>query len=100
MKILEHILNTIIRKQVPIHNMSFGLMPGSGTIDAIFILRQLQKKYLHKKKKTFFAFVDLKKASDCPPCTALWWQMQKFGIYEWTIQIFVPTTFLLVCFLA
>ena len=49
MKILEHILNTIIQ-EVSINNMQFGFMPGRGTTDAIFILRQLQEKYLQKKK--------------------------------------------------
>ena len=33
-------------------------MPGSGTIDVIFILKQLQEKY----KDLFFAFVNLEKA--------------------------------------
>ena len=46
MKILEHILNTIIREQVSFNNMQFGFMSGRGTTDAIFILRQLQQKYL------------------------------------------------------
>ena len=49
MKILEHILNTIIREQISI--MYFGFMPGRGTTDVIFILRQLQEKYLQKNKK-------------------------------------------------
>ena len=62
MKVLEHILTTIILEQVSTDDISFGLMPGRGTIDVIFILRQLQKKYLHKQKNTSFAFVDLKKA--------------------------------------
>ena len=44
MKILKHILNTIIRKQVSIDNMQFGVMPGRGTTIAIFIFRQLQEK--------------------------------------------------------
>ena len=38
MKILEHILNTIIQEQVSINNMQFGFMPDRGTTDAIFIL--------------------------------------------------------------
>ena len=46
MKILEHILNTILPEQVSINKMQFGFMPSRGTTDAIFILRQLQEKYL------------------------------------------------------
>ena len=40
--------------------MQFGSIPGRGSAEAIFILRQLQEKYLHKKKNTYFAFADLK----------------------------------------
>ena len=39
MKVMEHILATIIRTQVDIDAMQFGFMPGRGTTDAIFILR-------------------------------------------------------------
>ena len=83
MKILKHILNTIIREQVSINNMQFGFMPGRGTTEAIFILKKLQEKYL-QKKKNIFAFVDLEKAFDRVPRRILWWAMQKL---EWIIQI-------------
>ena len=43
--------------------MQFGFMPGKETIDAIFIARQLQVKYVGKKKNPYFAFVDLEKPS-------------------------------------
>ena len=42
-----------------INDMQFGFMKGRGTTDAIFIARQLQEKYMAKKKKLYFAFVDL-----------------------------------------
>ena len=38
--------------------MKFGFMSGCETTTAIFILRQLQKKYLAKKKNLFFTFAD------------------------------------------
>ena len=65
MKILEHILNVIICQQV----MKFGFMPDRGTTDAVFILRQLQEKFLQKKKDVYFALVDLEKAFDMVPRT-------------------------------
>ena len=34
-------------------------MPGCGTIDAIFILKQMQEKYLAKKRDLYSAVVDL-----------------------------------------
>ena len=67
MKILEHILNTIIWEQVSINNMQFGFMPGRGTTNAIFILWQQQEKYLQKKKNICFVFFDLEKAFDHVP---------------------------------
>ena len=82
MKILEH-----IREQVSINNMQFGFMPGRGTTDAIFILRQLQEKYLQKKKYIYFAFVDLEKAFNRAPRRILWWVMRKLRIDKWIIQI-------------
>ena len=42
-------------------------MPGQGTTDSIFVLRQLQEKHLSKHKKLYFAFVDLEKAFDRVP---------------------------------
>ena len=59
---MEHILATIIRTQVDIDAMQFVFMPGGGTTDAIFILRQVDGKYLGKHKDLYFAFVDLEKA--------------------------------------
>ena len=78
MKIGEHVLEGMIRSQVNIDEMQFGFMPGKGTTDAIFILRQMQEKYLGKRKHLYFAFVDLEKV--------LWWAMRKLGVDEWLVQ--------------
>ena len=63
--------------------MQFSFMSGRGTTYAIFILKQLQEKYLHKKKKIYFTFVDVQKAFDCVPHTVLWWAIWKPEIDEW-----------------
>ena len=86
MKVMEHILATIIRTQVDIDAMQFGFMPGRGTTDAIFILRQVHEKYLGKHKDLYFAFVDLEKAFDCVPRKVLWWAMRRVGVDEWLIR--------------
>ena len=75
MKILEHILDTIIRDQVSINNMQFGFIPGRGTTDVIFIFRRLREKYMQKKKNIYFAFVDREKGFRCVPRIILWWAM-------------------------
>ena len=50
--------------KVNIDDMQFGFMSGKGTVDAIFIVRQLQEKFMEKRKDLFYAFVDLDKAFD------------------------------------
>ena len=87
LKIVERILESVIRSQISIDSMQFGFMPGRGTTDAIFILRQLHEKYLGKKKNVYFAFVDLEKAFDRVPRSVLWWAMRKLGIDEWIIRV-------------
>ena len=47
-----------------IDNMQFSFMHGKGTTDAIFIMRQVQERHQAKKKKLYYAFVDLEKAFD------------------------------------
>ena len=62
MKVLERIVDVIIRKQVDIDSTQFEFMPGRCTNDAIFILRQRQEKHHLKRKTMYAAFVDLEKA--------------------------------------
>ena len=44
-KIAERTIEKLIRQQTDIDEMHFGLIPGCGTTNAIFILRQSQEKY-------------------------------------------------------
>jgi hypothetical protein len=44
---------------VGINEMQFGFMPGRGTTDAIFTVRQLQEKHLAATKLLYMAFIDL-----------------------------------------
>ena len=72
MKVIERVMEKINRERVFIDDMQFGFMPGRGTTDAIFILRQSQEKYLAKNRKLYFAFVDLEKALDQAPRKGIW----------------------------
>ena len=64
MKILERIVDGLIRQLVSIDDSQFGFVPGRSTADAIFVVRQLQKKYLAANKRLYMAFVHLEKAFD------------------------------------
>ena len=46
MKILETIVDGLIRQVVSIDNSQFGFVPGRGTTDVIFVVQQMQEKYL------------------------------------------------------
>ena len=59
MKILERIVDGLIRQLVSIDDSQFGFFPDRGTTDAIFIVRQLQEKYLAANKRLYMAFVEL-----------------------------------------
>ena len=57
LKIVERVIEKIIWECVVIDDMQFGFM-------RIFIVRQVQEKFLNKNKNLYFAFIDLEKAFD------------------------------------
>ena len=67
MKVLERIVDGLIRQLVSTDDSQFGFVPGRGTTDAIFVVRQLQEKHLAANKRLYMTFVDLEKAFDCVP---------------------------------
>ena len=87
MKVMERVVEQLIRKQVRIDDMQFGFSPGKGTTDAIFIVRQLQEKHLAAGKPLYLAFVDLEKAFDRVPREVIWWAMRKLGVGEWLVRV-------------
>ena len=64
MKVLERIVDGLIRQVVSIDDSQFGFVQGRGSTDAIFVVRQLQGKYLAVNKRLCMAFIDLEKAFD------------------------------------
>ena len=87
MKILERIVDGLIRQVVSMDDSQFGFVPGRGTTDAIFVVRQLQEKYLAVNKRLFMAFVDLEKAFDHVPRKVIWWALRKLGVEEWIVRL-------------
>ena len=65
----------------------FGFVPGRGTTDAIFVVRQLQEKYLAANKRLYMAFVDLEKVFDRVPRKVIWWALRKLGVEEWIVRL-------------
>ena len=87
MKLLKWVLDFNIREMVNIDEMQFGFVPGRGTTDAIFIVCQLQEKYIAAKKPVYFAFVDLEKAFNHVPRKVLWWALTSLGVKEWAVRV-------------
>ena len=66
--------------------MHFGFVPGRGTTNALFLVIQLQDKFLAKGKLLYLAFVDLEKAFDRVPRSVVWWALRKLGVEEWLVR--------------
>ena len=64
MTVLERKLDSLMRQLVSIDDSQFGFVPGRGVTDSMFVVRQLQEKYLAAKKRLYMAFVVLEKAFD------------------------------------
>ena len=83
MKVLGRIIERLIREKVNTDGIKFGFMKWHGTIDAIFIARQLQEKYLQTNRK----FIYLEKAFGRFPRHVIWWEVRKLDIDEWIVSV-------------
>ena len=86
MKIWEKILDTRLRRIVNIGESQCGYRAEKSTTDAVFMVRQLQEKYLEKKKKLHHIFVDLEKAFDRVPRKAIRWALRRKKVPERLIR--------------
>src|SRR5260221_4755745 len=87
MKVFERVIERRVRNRVKIDDMQFGFRPGRGTMDAIFVVRQIQEKFLAKKNELWMTFVDLEKEFDRVPREVLWWSLRRSGVAEWIVNI-------------
>ena len=49
-------------REVNTNKMQFGFMPGTGTVDAMIIVRRMHEEFQEKDKKLYMHFVDMEKA--------------------------------------
>src|SRR5258706_378755 len=87
MKVFERVMEKRVRNRVTLDDMQFGCRPGRGTTDAIFTVRQVQEKFIAKKRDLWMAFVDLETAFDRVPRDVLWWAMRQSGVEEWIVKV-------------
>ena len=82
MKVIEKIFEKRLRNVTKLDEMQMDFMPGRGTVDAIFILRQMLEKYEIDGRKLFVEFVDLEKAFDRVPRKMVWLAWKRKGFME------------------
>ena len=87
MKLWEKILDFRLKDVVKISDNQFGFSAGKSTTDAIFILRQIQQKYIEKKKKLYHIFIDLEKAFDRVPRSAIEWALRRQLVPEKLVRL-------------
>lgn len=87
MKVFERVIEKKVRARVELDDMQFGFRAGRGTTDAIFVVRQVQERFLAKSKDLWMAFVDLEKAFDRVPRELLWWALRSAGVDEWIVNV-------------
>ena len=80
-------MDGLIRQMVSINDSQFGFIPGRGTTEANFVVRQLQEKYLAANKRLYMAFVDLEKVFDRVPRKVIWWALRKLCVEEWIVRL-------------
>ena len=71
--------------------MQFGFSSGKCTIDAVFIIQQLQDKHLEVHKDLFVTFIDFEKAYDRVPRDLVYWCLRRRGVPEKLLRLVEAT---------
>ena len=89
LKLLERVLEKRLRELMQVNSMQCGFMKGKSIISAIFMVRQIQEKYLEKNRCLYQAFIDLmlEKAYDRVPREVIYWSLHKKLVPEKLIQV-------------
>jgi hypothetical protein len=70
-----------------LHEAQCGFRPGRGTVDAMFVVRQLVAKSREFRSPLAMAFIDLAKAYDTINRTALWQVLAYYGVDHHIISL-------------
>ena len=87
MKVLERVVEGLIRERVEIDEMQCGFMSGRVTTDAILLYVSYRRSTWLPNKPLYMTFIDLEKAFDRVPRDVIWWAMCKLGIDEWLVRL-------------
>ena len=88
-KVFSHILLQRIKQKSEefTKENQYGFRPNRGTVDAIFIVRQIIEKAKERKVNLHFNFIDFKSAFDTIWRKALWKMLAHIGINKKIIKI-------------
>ena len=84
-RVIQERLQIIAEKYLP--ESQCGFRKGRGCTDMIFTARQLVEKCIEHNDSLFILFVDLKKAYDTVPRSALWCVLEKCGVPPTMLRI-------------
>ena len=87
MKLLVQVLDFYICKKVNIDKMQYSLLSGRANTYTIFVVHQLQKKYIAVKKMLYFAIINHDKVFDHVFRKAQWWALRSLGVEEWAVCV-------------
>ena len=76
-KVWERSIEARLRNRVEISKQQYGFMPEKGTIDVMFALRMLMKKYREGQRELNCVLMDLEKAYNRVPREKVWYCMRK-----------------------
>ena len=91
LKALEKVMDKRLGKVLTIGDAQFRFQPEKGTIDAMFIFRQVQESLGKEGEKLFVAFLDLEKTHDRIRREIVYWCMRKRGTSEKLVRIVEAT---------
>ena len=77
MKGIEKLFEKQLRYVVKLDEMQMRFMHRTGTVETIFILRQVLDNYNMAGKKLYIVLVDLEKVFDHLSRIVIWWALRK-----------------------